>query len=293
MAHNVFISWSGHPSKEVALLLKEWLPNVIQRIEPFVSTEDIEKGARWETEIATALESCEIGIVCVTAKNQHAPWLNFEAGALSKKIASSRVCTLLLGIEQSQFTGPLTSFQATKVGSDDFWKVIKSINQSIGEPLPPERLTASFKRWWPEFEAGVQKEMSGYEQKAFIGDNKRSLDDMVEELIVTTRSSHSLLRRFEPAQTTIRDVQGQLAGMSTVLRYLGQYYGDSKKALSIDQFVNRAEDFDFDDWNVIRSSPFLEWYLTEHHGIRPKTVGTEMDREVDERRDDSMDDVPF
>jgi hypothetical protein len=43
--------WSGEPSHSVAALLYEWLPRFIQSIDPFLSSEDIRKGARWFTEI--------------------------------------------------------------------------------------------------------------------------------------------------------------------------------------------------------------------------------------------------
>ena len=88
----VFISWSGAISHQVALVLREWLPSVIQAVEPYVSSEDIDKGARWTTDISKELEASQYGILCVTPENIEAPWLNFEAGALSKTIDKSRVC---------------------------------------------------------------------------------------------------------------------------------------------------------------------------------------------------------
>lgn len=48
----VFISWSGNKSHKVAMIFREWLPSVIQSLEPYVSSEDIDKGARWSSDIA-------------------------------------------------------------------------------------------------------------------------------------------------------------------------------------------------------------------------------------------------
>ena len=73
----VFISWSGKTSFEVAKVLKEWIPCVIQDIEPYFSSDDIDKGARWSTDIAKELEAAEFGILCVTKDNLNSAWLNF------------------------------------------------------------------------------------------------------------------------------------------------------------------------------------------------------------------------
>jgi hypothetical protein len=73
----VFISWSGERSKAVAEALHDWLPNVIQTVRPWVSLADIEKGTRWNTDIASQLAECRVGLICLTPENVSAPWLLF------------------------------------------------------------------------------------------------------------------------------------------------------------------------------------------------------------------------
>jgi hypothetical protein len=98
MEFNVFISWSGDRSKWIAEALREWLPLVVQAAKPWMSSKDIDKGARGLQEISEKLERAKIGIVCLTPENLNVPWVLFEAGALSKTIDDeTRLCTLLLG----------------------------------------------------------------------------------------------------------------------------------------------------------------------------------------------------
>jgi hypothetical protein len=62
----VFLSWSGDVSRQVAGLLREWLLLVINEIDPFMSSEDIEKGSRGLSVIASELQDSSHGIVVVT-----------------------------------------------------------------------------------------------------------------------------------------------------------------------------------------------------------------------------------
>ena len=52
----VFLGWSGSTSHKVALAFHAWLPNVIQAIKPYVSCEDIAKGARWNSDLRSKRE---------------------------------------------------------------------------------------------------------------------------------------------------------------------------------------------------------------------------------------------
>lgn len=101
----VFISWSGSQSHHVAIALRDWLPSVLQIVEPYVSSEDIDKGARWSTDISKELEDSNFGIICVTPENIDAPWVNFEAGALSKSLDRSRVAPFLFAVDRTAIQG--------------------------------------------------------------------------------------------------------------------------------------------------------------------------------------------
>jgi hypothetical protein len=81
----IYIARSGDASKKVARALHDLLGNVIQAADPWISEADIDKGARWHSEIEQKLEAALVGVIVLTPQNLTSPWLLFESGALSKK----------------------------------------------------------------------------------------------------------------------------------------------------------------------------------------------------------------
>lgn len=152
----VFISWSGDKSRAVALALRDWLPGVINNVDPFVSSKDIDPGARWQAEVAGQLEQTNYGIVCVTRENQSARWLNFEAGALAKAVEVSRVVPLAIDLKPSDIEPPLGHFQAQEASEDGIHAIVRAINAACEPPLDSELLERSFTKWWTDLADKLQ-----------------------------------------------------------------------------------------------------------------------------------------
>lgn len=193
----VFISWSGNTSLKVAQIFREWLPSVIQSIEPYVSSEDIDKGARWSTDIAKELEDSTFGILCVTKDNLEAPWLSFEAGALSKTMEKAFVNPFLFDIKRSEVKGPILQFQSTIFEKDDIKKMVKTLNKACGDvSISETRLDKSFDVWYPTLEEELNKLKK---DKDTIDENKEIKDsvhssEMLEEILELSRDNQKLLK---------------------------------------------------------------------------------------------------
>lgn len=158
MATKVFISWSGERSKQIAEAVKDLLRYTVPVLEPWMSSEDIEKGTLWANELAKALKSTVVGIVCLTPENLKSPWILFEAGALYRTIQSTRVCTLLCQVNPRQLEGPLQQFQSSTFDKDDIRRLLKTIKGVLG-PKPPEWtvIESTFEEWrWPIFEEKIK-----------------------------------------------------------------------------------------------------------------------------------------
>lgn len=192
----VFISWSGSKSHKVALVFRDWLPSVIQSIKPYVSSEDIDKGARWSTDIAKELEDSTFGILCVTKDNLIAPWLSFEAGALSKTMDKAFVSPFLFDIKRSEVDGPILQFQSTIFHKEDIKKLLITLNKASGEnSITEARLDKAFDVWFPTLEEELNKlkTIEDIEEET-KEDTKIHNAEILEEILDLSRNNQKLLR---------------------------------------------------------------------------------------------------
>ena len=199
---DVFISWSGERSGKVAEALHNWLPSVIQSVSPFMSASDIEKGSRWSSEIANRLEKSQFGLICLTPENLEAPWLLFEAGALSKSIGNSRVVPYLYEVSLAQLQGPLTQFQAALAEKEPTRDTIRSINTALGdEGLEASRLEKYFETWWPDLEKSLQSIPAG----GGAASPPRSDREILEEILGVVRQvSRRSIEELPEIQSRLR-----------------------------------------------------------------------------------------
>jgi hypothetical protein len=168
----------------VAEALRDWLPFVINAVEPWMSEEDIDKGARWSPALAAELEKSQVGIICLTAENLESLWLHFEAGALSKSIENSRVCPYLFGLEPLDVKGPLAQFQAATQHAPDTRRLLHTINGALeNNRLPEGRVNEAFDVWWPKLD-----ERLAHIPPPVRGDRTPRRDrELLEEILETVR----------------------------------------------------------------------------------------------------------
>lgn len=248
MATKVFISWSGDLSKRLGEALRKWLPGVLQYVKPYFTPDDIEKGAKWNSDIARELEEANIGLICLTRDNIDKAWILFEAGALSKSFEKSRVCTILFNLDTTDLKGPLTSFQTTRFNKDDIKRLVDTINNAAGDDkLEHQILENVFAMWWPKLEEQVAEILASHTE-----DNpeaRRSDRDILEEMLALTRMSTSRSHRSpriseEVVMDLIRGIQELsfmvVRGDSETALHLMRRFNPPLKYLSIEAGVPEA-----------------------------------------------------
>ena len=200
---DVFISWSGERSQRVAQALRDWLPLIIQSLNPWFSAEDIDKGTRWLNDLSTQLEKQGFGLVCITPENANSPWLLFESGALSKALSSSKVCPVLFGMEPTDIQGPLAQFQSTRASREDIRRLVTTMNKLVVVPLAESNLDTLYDVLWPKLEARFA-EIAEYFPQPKVP--QRPTTDVLAEILETVRSLDRKSAEYQAATSpdTIR-----------------------------------------------------------------------------------------
>jgi len=205
----VFISWSGETGRAFAKVLHSWLPSVLQAVKPFFSSDDIAKGVRWSSEVGTELENSHVGIVVVTRESLSAPWVMFEAGALSKNVGRSRVVPILVDLEPADVRGPLMQFQCAKFDAVEIKRMLRMLNSELKDfSVTDDVLESAFAMWWPKLEKEVAQLLrdSNVKLSAVLASDR----DLLEEIVRLSRSiARQQAKSLRPSPTSHQPIDAE------------------------------------------------------------------------------------
>lgn len=190
----VFISWSGSKSGKFAQQLSEWIPDVIQDVQCFISQTGIEAGQQWLQVINSELASTDFGVICVTADNQTSSWLNFESGALAKELSDgTRVVPVVIDFPIGSLEYPLRQFNGVSPDHDGLLSLIRSINSASPNRKDDSVLARAFEQWWPNLEQALN--LIGDEDGPVVAPEPPDIGALVEETLTIVRSISANLRQ--------------------------------------------------------------------------------------------------
>ncbi len=266
---NIFLSWSGERSRAVSDLLDEWLQCVIQAVDPWMSSKDIDRGTLWFSEISDQLQSTSLGIICLTKDNLEKPWILFEAGALAKGLKNTRVCTFLIDLEPNDVGTPLSQFNHTMPDKAGLWALVRTLNNALQEKgLKEKTLEQVFEMYWPTFKENFDNILA--EIKPSTSAKKRPDKDILIEILETSRSMDRRVRALEnPNQDT-----GSQMGGSIIKRK--KYYIEPSLQKSVVKMFEKGESSEtmfkyildqYPEMPSTRAIAFLNQIIKDH-GLR-------------------------
>lgn len=239
----IFLSWSGEKSKYIAENLSNWLEQVLQVAEPWIST-DIEKGKRWSNEIATELKESKVAIICLTNDNLDSNWIHFEAGAIAKT-EDAYICTFLYNVNPTNVQQPLSQFQNTKFQKSDILKLIKTINNKIGisggKPLKDSNLESVFNTFWPQLEEKLSKIPESKKSK-IIRTDRELLEESLQILRILKNNNNN----------------GNLSGIDETVDFYIKIYAEQNNIPHNSSKLNGHE---------LKCSEFIRLYIPTINGL--------------------------
>ena len=154
----LFISQSGESSLKFAQALCDLVSYTTHGIEPWISKDDIKFGETWEDELRDAIDESHCGIICITKENVNAPWILFEAGALSHSCKEGGgVIPILIDLEVSDLNAPLRQFQGVaKCDKDSMLEILTQMNTLSPYPVKPATFADRFHERWPRMEDVIE-----------------------------------------------------------------------------------------------------------------------------------------
>ncbi len=228
----VFISWSKDRSRHIAQSLRDWLPCVLQEVEPWMSNTDIGAGQNWQSELSKKLDDCRVGIICVTPENQLEPWLNFEAGALQSLRDKPFVCPYIFDMEPGDLKPPLGHFQSKRADKEGTKQLVSDINNNcLSKKVNAGHWETIFEALWAQFQA----KLSGCPKPGTVA-VQRSERDMIDEILENTR----VLLRTRSTRSGIADplIRSRIAMLEYVIKRTKK---ENKKA-SAEDIIKETRD---------------------------------------------------
>lgn len=208
----VFLSWSGEQSKKIADAFSDLFKSVFEpTIKSFMSSRDIGAGDRSIGKLFKMLEKCNYGVCFINAENARAPWIQFEAGALSKIVDDSQVMVLLLDQNSisSLYGTPLAEFQHKLFNKDDVKSIFNEIIKKYGLNDAKESFLKRFDSEWDVFNDKAKEALKEKIVKENVTENiqyaEREDLDTIKKMLLNVQN----LLKTEYSQT-IKDSISQL-----------------------------------------------------------------------------------
>ena len=213
----VFISWSGATSREIAGAVGDWLERTIQAVDAYHS-DQMEKGATWRNTLLRELKESGFGLACLTEDNLESNWLQFEAGALIQELDEPCVSPILFNVEPSNVDEPLATFEYTKFEKDDMLKLVHTINGQLDEEqtLEDSILEDAFSKNWEELKNKVDEIYETTPPESTP--EEREPNEMLKEILENTReisrrvaSTQNIgLSSQQPSRLNIQGIEGTI-----------------------------------------------------------------------------------
>lgn len=165
----IFISWSGELGRNIAIIIKNWLPQINKEFNTFSSDEDIEKGSNWLNTIQKQLDETNFMINIITKDALKSKWQFYEFGTLYNNIGHSNIVSIIVDVNPNELPIPYSSLFLCDFSKPTFHKLVKKLNNESPIPISDKKIESKFKEYWPYLNNKYNKLINYYLPNKFKG----------------------------------------------------------------------------------------------------------------------------
>jgi hypothetical protein len=244
----VYISWSGQRSYRFALLIRNLLRKVIPELEVWVSSEDIQDGARWSSDLIEILNQVTFCLICANPSNQLSPWLQYELGAIAMSVDRYAIRVLLHELTSYSIKGPLSLYDSVQVTKNEFQKLFEDLLANFTRiRLPRFDMVANLDQHWPSFQQDFSE----------IGMVSQVLPDQA-------------IPEEEPAETASAPLEHVNEIGQNIIALISVNEGIDDERIATTMYLNRSDTLrhliDLENKGLVRSNlnfGIRRWFITE------------------------------
>ncbi len=189
---NLFLSWSGKLSHAVAEYFVSWIPKMLPRFKPWISSEHIKSGKPWFSTITDQIGKSPVCIIFMTEENALSPWLHLEAGGILMA-EDAHVCPYLIDLGPGDVgRSPLSQLQMRRFDKEETWKLIRDLNDRLEPPHEESLVKGTFNSEWPALKKKIEKLIAEHqvveEEEAEQEPQTISLSPQAQEILLAAAS---------------------------------------------------------------------------------------------------------
>jgi len=151
---NIFLSWSGERSKEIAIIFDKFLSDIFgNKVETWISTHSIKPGDNGAVKIDEGLLNSNFGIYFLTEENVESEWIHYELGAIhaakynAKNVKITIPYLLTKNIKFESGCPFNSAIQRTYSDKSGTYEIALKINKTLSDPQ--DNLLQAFEAYWP------------------------------------------------------------------------------------------------------------------------------------------------
>lgn len=141
----VFISWSGEPSHQVARALRDWIPQVLRSVEPWLASAELKWGQSVAKSIKGDIKSADVILLCLTRQNMLSDWTKIETDVAMG--AGRPIIPICIDFSTFELAGRFAQYQALTLDELGVHRLVTVLNHLSPEPLETDKVERLLDIW--------------------------------------------------------------------------------------------------------------------------------------------------